>query len=157
MGRMYSAAFTGQAQTAQVDFFELLAGSNKPIRIHRWAISQVSEVGDGQEEGLALIVKRGVGVTSGSGGATPTIAPIDVSDAASGATLETCNTTKAVVGGGSFTNLEAYNWNIRAPFERIYSPEERPHVLPGNRWLVELGTTEADSITFAGTIVFEEV
>lgn len=154
MGRMYTAAFSAQAQTAQVDFFELLAATGKPVRVHAIHLSQVSEVGDAAEEGLAVIIKRGVGVTSGSGGATPTPAPIDVNDAAAGATVESCNTTKAT--GGTFTTLEAHNWNIRQPFVRIYAPEERPRVHPGDRLVVELGTTEADSITFSGTLVFEE-
>ncbi len=158
MGRIYTAQFNGVAVTAQQDFFEILAATGKPIYIHEVFLEQSTEVGDTQEEGLSILMKRGAGtVTSGTGGTTPTPAPRDVDDTAAGATVEANNTTKMVVGTGTITTLEAHAWNVRVPFQRIWTPETRPRIKPGDRWTIELGTTPADSITMNGTVTFEEV
>ena len=157
MARQYSAVFSGVAVTAQQDLFEILAATGKRIRILGWCLSQVSEVGDAQEEGLAILIKRGAGsVTSGSGGSTATPAPQDVDDTASGATVEINNTTKMATGSGTITTLESYNWNERVPFPMIYPPEMRPRIKPGDRLTFELATTPADSITMSMVIWFEE-
>lgn len=158
MGRMYVTKFNAVAVTAQQDFFEILAATGKPIKIHGWALSQSTEVGDAQEEGLAISTNRGVGsVTSGSGGSTHTPNPIDDPDTASGATVEINNTTKMVVGTGTLEELESFSWNVRVPFIFWYTPETRPRIVPGDRWTLELETTPADSITVSGNVWFEEV
>lgn len=157
MGRMYTTFFSAVAVTAQQDLFEILAATGKQITIHGWHLSQSSEVGDAQEEGLSVLCKRGAGaVTSGSGGSTHTPAPRDVDDTASGATVEINNTAKMAAGSGTITTLEAWNWNVRVPMSRIYTPETRPKIKPGDRWTLELATTPADSITMSGLVEFEE-
>lgn len=158
MGRVYTAVFSSVAVTAQQDFFELLAPTDAVVIIHDWKLSQSTEVGDAQEEGLALLIKRGIGaVTSGSGGSTPTAQPKEDGDAAFGGTIEANNTTKMVVGTGTIETLDSDNWNVRIPWERIYTPETRPVISPGNRITLELGTTPADSITMSGRVTFEEI
>jgi hypothetical protein len=152
---MYTAVFKSIAVTAQQDFFEVLAGTNKPIKVHAWSISQSTEVGDAQEEGLVLTCNRGVGSTTGSGGTVPTAAPLGVDDTACGATIEVNNTTKMTAG--TITELEDHVWNVRVPYMMIYTPETRPYIKAGDRWTLELETTPADSITVSGTIWFEEV
>lgn len=154
MGRMYTAAFTSVTVSAAQDLFELLAATGKRIRVHAWMLTQSSEVGDAAEEMLELLVKRGVGSTSGSGGSSPTPAPQNVDDAAAGATVETNNTTKMT--SGTITTLEAHAWNIRAPFMMIYTPEMRPHVKPGDRLTIELVGAPADAVELSGTIWFDE-
>lgn len=155
MGRMYSVSFKGVAVTAQQDLFEILAATGKPIVIHGWQLSQETEVGDAAEEMCRIVLNRGVGVTSGSGGSTATPAPRDVSDTASGATVEINNTTKMT--GGTITELETINWNVRVPHVMLYPPEMRPRIHPGDRLSMELETTVADSVTVSGTVWFEEV
>lgn len=158
MGRIYTAQFTDVAVTAQQDLFELLAPTDGIVLVHDIHISQVSEVKDAEEEGLTLKMVRGVGtVTSGSGGTTPTAQPIQDGDTAFGGTVEANNTTKMVVGTGTLEQLAAWAWNVRMPFEKIFTPETRPVISPGNRLTLELATTPADSITMSGTITFEEV
>lgn len=159
MGRMYTGVFKAIAVTAVQDFFELAAPTDAVIIIHEWGVSQNTEVGDAQEEMLLLTTNRGVGtVTSGSGGATVTTQPIADGDPATGAVLERNNTTQMAAGTGSLeTDLEVHNWNIRVPYQRIYTPEQRPIISPGNRWTLELETAPADSITISGYIVFEEL
>jgi len=155
MSRMYSIPFSGVAVTAQQDFFEILAATAKPCKVHSIEIEQSTEVGDAQEEGLSILLKRGVGSTTGSGGTTPTPVTQDVSDVAAGLVGKVNNTTKMTVG--TITLLRAWVWNVRIPFFKMFTPETRPAILPGDRLTVELATTPADSITINGTMMVEEI
>jgi hypothetical protein len=100
MGQMYSAFFDAVAVTAQVDFFEFLAPADASIIIHEVHVGQETEEGDTQAEVLSYKIVRGEGATSGSGGGTVTPTPLEAGMAASGATVETKNTTKMTAGGG---------------------------------------------------------
>lgn len=155
MGRLYTVDFSAVAQTAQIDFVEILAATGVPVRLHYLGISQSTEIADAQEEMLGVKFKRGVGVTSGSGGSAPTPAPIDKGDAAAVTTVEVNNTTKTT--GGTTTDLEAHVFNVRAGLSHWWTPETRPRIHPGDRWIVELVNTPTDSITFSLTAIFEEV
>lgn len=158
MGRKYTAIFSAVAVTAQQDFFEILAPTDAVVIVHDIDINQTTEAGDAQEEMLAIKMVRGVGtVTTGTGGTTPTAQPIEDGDAAFGGTVEVNNTTKMVVGTGSLDQLASWSWNVRIPFQKIFTPETRPVISPGNRLTIELATTPADSITVNGTITFEEI
>lgn len=157
MGRAYTASFKAVAVTAQQDLFEILGATAKPIYIVGWSLTQSTEVGDAQEEGLSLTTNRGAGaVTTGSGGSTPTAQPIDDDDTAFGGTVKTNNTTKMLVGSGALEELECHNWDIRMPWLFWYPPEVRPKIKPGDRWTLELETTPADSITMSGTVYLIE-
>jgi hypothetical protein len=153
MARIYTAQFNGVAVTAQQDLFELVAGTNTPIVIHEIFLSQSTEVGDAQEEGLSILLKQG-STTSGSGGTTPAAVPRDVDDSASAATVEANNTTKATAG--TIVTHAAWNWNVRVPLQILFTPELRPYVKGGRRMTIELGTTPADSITMSGYITWSE-
>ncbi|MCS6297179.1 MAG: hypothetical protein H8K09_13165 [Nitrospira sp.] len=154
MGRMFTGQFNGVAVTAQQDLFELVAPATAICVIHAIELEQTTEVGDAQEEGLSILLKSGA-TTSGSGGSTPSKVAAQVSDAASGATLEANNTTKATAG--TIVTHNAWSWNVRMPFNKIFTPEMRPVVAPSRRLTLELGTTPADSITMNGTITWEEI
>ena len=154
MGRMYSVSFVGVAVTAQQDFFEIVAAAGKPCVVHSIEIEQSTEVGDAQEEGLSILLKDGQ-TTSGSGGSAPTPAPVNFTDAAAAFVAEVNNTTKASVG--TIVTKRAWNWNVRLPFLKLFTPETRPVVVGGARMTVELATTPADSITVSGTMMVEEL
>lgn len=154
MGRKYRAIAANTAQTAQVDVFELNVASTKVVRLLEIHLSQLTEVADAQEEMLLIQIKEGA-TTSGSGGATPTAIPAAKGDAAYSGTVETHNTTKAT-SGTIVTHLQT-NWNIRVPLDIIFTPETVIELPPSARLTVELATTPADSITFGGYIVFEEI
>jgi hypothetical protein len=153
MARIYTAQFNGVAVTAQQDLFELVAGTNTPIVIHELFLSQSTEIGDAQEEGLSILIKQG-STTTGSGGSAPTKVPRDVDDAASAATVAANNTTKATAG--TIVTHQAVAWNVRVPLQILFTPELRPYVKGGRRLTVELGTTPADSITLNGYITWSE-
>lgn len=156
MARQYSVSFTSVAATAAQDLFEITAATGKPVRINGWCISQSTEVKDAEEEELSLLVRRGSSATtSGSGGSAATPVPQDSADSGAGATVEVNNTTR--MSGGTITTLEALNWNVRAPFLMIYTPEMKPRITPGDRLTIELATAPADSVTMSGTVWFEEV
>lgn len=158
MGRLYQVPIAFAAQTAQIDFFELTAAAEKPCLIHEIYLANSSEVGDAQEEMLTLKLKRAFGsVTSGSGGTAPTPVPINPDDVASGLTAEVNNTTKLAVGTGTITDERPFAWNIRQPFERIFTPETRPKIKGGEKKVLELTTTPADSITMGGHVLVEEL
>jgi len=154
MGMLYTATFAGVAVTAQQDFFELAAPADCVVLIHQIQLSQSTEVGDAQEEGLSLLFKRGA-TTTGSGGSTPTPSPIDFGYAAAGSTTKVNNTTKATAG--TIVTMAADNWNVRSPYLWLPTPELRFTLSPSQRFTLELATTPADSITMSGTLWFEEI
>ena len=154
MGRIYTAQFNAVAVTAQQDFFEINVAATKIVQLLEIHLSQVSEVGDAQEEGLAIRVKSGATV-SGSGGSAPTAVPLELGDAAYAGTVEANNTTKA--NTGTIVTHHAYNWNIRVPFDVIFTPETVKTIAPSGRLTIELATTPADSITVSGYVVFREL
>lgn len=153
-GRTYTVQFNGVAATAQQDFFEIVAPSDAAVEILEFHLSQSTEVGDAQEEGLSVLFKSG-STTSGSGGSAPTPVPLSLGDAAFGGTTEVNNTTKAQ--NGTIVTHGAWAWNVRAPLDIIFTPETTKILSPSARATVELGTTPADSITVNGYIVFREI
>jgi len=151
MGRMYSATFELVAATAAQDLFEINAPADAAVVVHGLWLSQSSDVGDAASEMLNILIHRGS--TSGSGGSTPTAAPLSLGDAAFGGTVETNNTTQSTEG----TILFSWDWHIAAGFQWIPTPEMRPIISPSGRLIIEMQSTPADSLTISGTVVFEEI
>ena len=157
MGRMYYAPINVAAHTAQVDYFELLAATGKPVIVHGFVLGHATVVGDLQEEQLVLVLMRVTGApTSGSGGGTSTPAPTTPNDTAAGATVETGNTTK--LSGGTATEFGRLAWNVRGEKLFLPPPEGRITIDAGTRLVLEEVTTPADSITGpVGWILLEEL
>jgi hypothetical protein len=158
MSRMYTAQFNSVAVTAAQDLFEIAAPTDAVVRIHEWSVFQTSDVGDAAEEILRLECVRGVGtVTTGSGGTTVTAQPVEDGDPAFGGTVKANNTTRMAVGTGSLDVLPQHGWNVRQEYNKIYTPETRPPISPGNRWTLSLPAAPADSLTVSGSVTFEEI
>lgn len=147
MARSYTAPINiSTAFTAQIDIFEILAATGKPVELLGFELAQTSEVGDAQEEWLALVLKYVTGApTSGSGGGTSTFRPINPNDTAAGATIETGNTTKLT--GGTSVELARIPWQVRAAAYYVPIPELRHGAAADGRLVLELATTPADSIS----------
>jgi hypothetical protein len=147
LGREYTAELNlSTAITAQVDIFEILAATGKPLALLGFELFQTSEVGDAQEEQLELVLKYVTGSpTSGSGGPTaPTFRPKLPNDTGAGATIEHGNTTKLT--GGTSVTWARLSWNVRGSLP--YVPIGKPPVCAADENVVlELVTTPADSIT----------
>ena len=154
MGRIYTASFAGQAETVQVDLIEIAAGASDIVVVHEIGVSQLLEIKDAEEEMLLLKWVSG-NTTTGSGGNTTGMVPLLIGDPASGAVVKDTNTTKATAG----TQVVHYQWywNVRIPFQMIFTPETRPILIASRRAQLELATTPADSVTFGGYIVYEEI
>jgi len=154
MSGVYTVQFNGVAVTAQQDLFEITGHSSKPYVILAYSITQTSEVGDAQEEGLLIQLKSGQ-TTSGSGGSAPTPVATDSSNSAAGFTAEANNTTKA--SAGTIVTHESRAWNVRGPHEVLFTQEQQLVMAAGRRATLELATTPADSITMNGTIWIQEI
>lgn len=154
MSGIYTVQFNAVAVTATQDLFEIVASSGKPLVILGWEISQYSDVGDAQEELIPIYFKSGQTV-SGSGGSSVTPAAGDTSLAAASFTAEANNTTKANTG----TILTHYSgsWNVRMPYEKIFTPEQQIVIIASRRCTLELGANPADSLTCNGTIWVQEI
>jgi hypothetical protein len=147
----------GVAVTAIQDLFEIVAASSTALIIHQVQLAQITEIADAQEEMLSLSYKRGTsGTTSGSGGSAPTPVKLETGMAAASSTAEVNNTTIAVVGGGTLTVMWMDSWNVRQQYLWLPTPELRPVISPGERFILTLNAAPADSITMAGNVWFEE-
>lgn len=151
MGRLYSATFEEVSVSAVQDLFELVAPADMSVAVHGLVLSQSSDAGDSQSEQLNVLIHRGT--DSGSGGSTPTPAPMHVGDAASTVTVEANNTTQSSEG----TILHSECFNVMAGLSIWWTPETRPFISPSGRLNVELQTAPGDALTMSGTIYFEEI
>lgn len=154
MARRYWVDLTPTAITVAADLFELTPADDKPLRVLALNLHQTSDAGDAQDEVLSVVWVRG-NATSGSGGSSPTPRPCNPTDTAAGFTAEVANTTAASTG--TPVNLPRHGWNVRAPLERPYTPEECPEVSQGQTMLVlRMAGAPADSLTIGGSVLVEE-
>lgn len=158
MGRFYTIPIDAVAVTVAQDLFEIKAASAKPFFLHEIVLSQHTDYGDAQAEGLRIRIKRATGsYTSGSGGTTPTAQKHNTSDASCGATLAVNNTTQATAGTGALTVLRPEAFNEQAGHQYLPAPEQRPFFAGGEGCVIDLPTAPADSITVSGCAVIEEL
>lgn len=151
MGRMYSVTFEEVAVTTVQDLFEIVAPADAIVKIHSFSISQSSDAGDSESEQLNVLMHRGS--TTGSGGSTPTPAPLEAGDADFGGTAEVNNTSQSTEG----TQLGSWNFNVMAGLDVVFTPETRPVISPSGRLIIELQTAPTDSLTMSGVVFFEEI
>jgi hypothetical protein len=161
MSRRYTAVLPSVARTVAFDAFEFTPADDKPICIHGIFIGQSTEIGDAQEEQITVEIQRGgTGMTSGSTGTGSVAAQapvaIDPVDTTAGATYDAGNETVATFTGG--VTLWRDTFNVRSGYQMIFPPEMRPECSQANGGIVvRLTTTPADSITWVGTCVIEEM
>lgn len=156
MGRVYCINLTPTAATAALDLIEITVADDKPVLVHGFRVWQTTDLGDAQEEVITIQWVRG-NTTSGSGGNTSVAAtPKHRNDAAAGFTVETANTTQAT--SGTVVTLYSTGWNIRAPLEVTFTPEQRFDATQGDTLLcLRMGAAAADSITIGCSADVEEV
>lgn len=156
MGRVYTINLAATAFTAAADLVEIQPAANMPVLVHGFRVWQTSELGDAAEEIIPLSWIRGH-TTSGSGGNTGvTPVPKDHRDAAASLAAETANTT--VASGGSAVTPYSTGWNVRAPLEVVFTPEQRIRADAGNTTLaLRLGAAPGDSTTIGCSVDVEEL
>lgn len=160
MSRIYTVSYTGTVTNAggDSDLIEVLPADDQPVKLRGILLSQISEVGDAQEEGLRISIMRlPATVTSGSGGAAATPRPMDSATSAAGAACECNNTTVATTSGTAVT-LAEIGWNIRnSPYEVWFpDPAFAPKAKQGEALVVRMQTTPADDYTGCFTFWIEE-
>ena len=153
MGRIYTSRFSGVAVTAVQDIFMILTPATRIVQIHEVGLSQLTEIQDAEEVMLLLQMRSGQ-TASGTGGTTPAMVPQLFGDSACGCTVRANDMTTQATGGTIVIKHSEY-WNVRIPYQKIWTPETRPIIPPSKRWTFELAT--ADTFTAAGYIVFEEI
>jgi hypothetical protein len=155
-GRVFSAFFNDVTVTTAQDFFELNVPADAVVFLLEIHISQQLEIGDAAEEMLNILVKTGA-TTSGSGGGTATAVPREVGNPALvyGGTVEINNTTKATAGT-IVTHLADW-WNVRIPYDKVFTPETVIVLSPSSRCTVELVGAPGDTMDISGWIVFSEI
>lgn len=142
----------GQILAADTDIDLLEIGpalDDYPLRLRRLFISQGSEVGDTQEEGLRITVRRfAATVTSGSGGAAPTLEAPDSNTTVRITAAEAFNDTVATTTGANDVLFDGY-WNVRAPLELVWprdEPDGAPTIRAAEVLIIRCETTVADTI-----------
>lgn len=157
LGRLYSVSFDNVSYTTangDHDYFSVAPATNKAVAIEAIYVYTTTEVGDAQEEQVRWSIVRG-NTTVGSGGATPTPAPVTPNDAAAGFTARTSDTTPASTAG---TTLHVGTFNIRTGLEWVPPPEHRIQCSAGEtRICVRQLSTLADDASMSGTIYVREL
>lgn len=156
MSRTYTARFAAVTFSAQMDFFEIAPADDKIVRILGFVLGQTSDVGDAASENVPIKIVRLAAATTGSGGASPTVHPLNSSDPAFGGTVETGNTTIATSGSGEAVLWEDV-WNIAIGYQ-IWFPEGcQPVVKQGDFACIRSYGAPADALTTHGTVLLEEI
>lgn len=155
MGRVYTVHLAPTAITVAADLVEITPADDIPLLVHGLRVYQTTDVGDAAEEVIGLALVRG-NATSGSGGSAATPAPKSARDAAASFTAEVANTTAA--SAGTPVTVYSTGWNIRAPLEVVFTPEQRPRVDQGQTLMVlRMLAAPADSLTIGASIDVEEI
>jgi len=155
MGAVYAVNGTPAAITVAADLVEITPADDRPVRVIGFRVWQTTDVGDTAEEIIGLSWTRG-NATSGSGGSASTPVAKDPRSSAAGATCEVLNTTQATAG----TPVDVYEtgWNVRAPLEVTFTPEQYIRVDQGQTLMVlRMLNAPADSLTIGVSVDIEEI
>lgn len=157
--RAYTVSFAASAQTAAIDFLELIAGATTGVALLGLDIAQTTELGDTAEEQIGWYIKRASGsYTSGSGGNTGVARPpVRAGDGAATFTCESLNTTQIAVGSGTLTTMLQSAFNLRAGLQVFWTPETAITCSVSQALAIGLTAAPADSVTWIGTAYVAEL
>lgn len=160
VGTYYSANLTKTTVTnagGAIDFLEIKAPTGKCVLLHEFRLAQDTEFGDAASEQIHLILKRGVGATSGADGATVTPGKLESNgnSPSPGSTVKSFNTTQASAGSGSLTTILEDAFRIE---DGLHWRFTRPVTIqPTEILVVSLGAAVDDDASFCGYAIFQEV
>jgi hypothetical protein len=163
MGLIYPVPFNGTITAAgtDTDIWSFQPADDKPIRLRWFTMGQISEVGDAQEEGLRITVKRlPATFTVGSGGnAVTAAAPMGSSSLTAWSFTARTNDTTVSTSSGTVQVIDEFGWNERGtPYDRVYPDAEYcPGAFQAQGLVIRMETTLADDMTFSGTAFVEEL
>lgn len=136
------------------DLLEVTAHSSKVLGLVGIKMWNKSDFGDAQEEVLSIIFSTGH-TTSGSGGSAVTPQPLQTNGPAAGFVAEHQNSTPA--SGGTIVERGAWGLNVRSPLDKMLSELEQIWLVPGERGILKLNDAAADSITWEGECIWQEI
>jgi hypothetical protein len=144
-------ATTGfQTVSAAQDLLEFVAPSDAVVLIHEVHIGQSSDGASADSEMLQTSIIRGH-TTSGSGGGSATVTPLETGMPAAGGTYERNNTTQATTSGVTLTT-DAFN--VLNGYSAVFDP---PLVVsPSQRCVVTL-SAPADALTLHARALIDEL
>jgi len=148
MGRFYTASDKIASFSTAGDIAQIVAPTDATLRIYSVEISQsTTEVDDSTEIRISRFV------TDGLGGGSITANPVEKGYAAFGGTILEANSTAAT---GTETNHLNRGISMLAGFSKIWLPEFRPSVSPGDNFVVKtVGNITA--VTLNWEIEFEAI
>ena len=150
----FTATFKDVAVAALQDLFSLVVGDDAPVTILSCTISQSSDFGDSEEEGLLISIVRGNG-TVGTGGTAPTARQHSTNGGAVITTIRANDTTEASAGSEEDMHLET--WNVRMPWIYRPTPEEQFRTDQADDIVaVRLLDVPGSTLTASGTLVWKE-
>jgi len=153
----YTVVFDQQtiaAASGDYDLWELVPADDRPIELVALLIGNKSEVGDAQDEMLALSIVSDN--TTGSNGTATTPRPLDPRDGAAGFTAETVGSTIAT--GGTVITLLCDTFNVRSGYPLTLPEIMRPKVDQADTAMyVRLTAAVADDLTLSGTAWVREL
>jgi hypothetical protein len=154
---VYTVVFDQQtiaAASGDYDLFELVPADDKPIEIVALLLGNKSEIGDAQDEMLAISIVRGNTTSSNGSATTPQL--LDPNDNAASFTAEVIGATIAT--GGTSVTLVCDTFNVRSGEPLILPELMRPKASQANTAIyVRLTTAAADDLTLSGTIWVREL
>lgn len=153
MGRVYTFSTGLRAVTAAVDLLEITAAATKALRILRVTVSQSSDYGDSNAEGLQVQLARAA--TTGSTGTPTTVTgrPHSPGDAAFAGSAKFGNDVDA----GTQTPIVDEAWNAQAGFQWAPANDQYIEVAPSGIFVVHLSKIPADSLDILTTVTVEEI
>lgn len=144
---------TAASPTAAFDAIELVEPGTGLIKVLRVCLWQTTDLGDAAEEVLRTEWVRGH-ATSGSGGQTTVITPLNSFDAAATFTAELLNTT--VASTGTPLSQAPMGWNVRIPLDVLYPPGQEIMARNGERIVFRV-SAPADAITLNAACLVEQL
>lgn len=154
IGLRYVATFDNLSVSTATDLIHITVATDKPVTLLEVKFSQVgiADVGEAQEELLAIGLYTGV--TGGSGGTALTETALDPDNSTTpGAALLANNTT--ISTGGTLRDMEF--WNVRVPTFWCPVPELRISVGAASDPIVwRLIRAPNDAITMSGVVKWTE-
>jgi hypothetical protein len=153
----YTVSFDQQtiaAASGDYDLFELVVPDDRPIELVALFLGNKSEIGDAQDEMLAISIVTDN--TTSSNGAAATPRPLDSRDGAAGFTAEVVGSTIATTGTPITVHVDTFN--VRAGYQLILPEFMRPKIDQADTAMyIRLTSAVADDLTLSGTAYVREL
>lgn len=158
MGQLYTMD-TGIVSGVTTLFeLEIIAGSANSLVLHSFCVSQTSDFGDTEAEGLKVELKRAAGAYT-TGGNNASVTPIKMTTVNAGsanATAQRNTSSAAAAGSGTLQVLHTAGWNIQSDYQYYVAPEHRPEIGGTDAFIISVEAPN-DALDLNVVAIVEEV